>query len=87
MPAHEEAVIPAKAGIQFVGLIALKTNQMHYLDTGVRRYDGSVEMPAPKNSVIPAKAGIQFVGLTALKTNQMHYLDTDVRRYDGRIGG
>ncbi len=40
MPAHEKTVIPANAGIQFVSLTALKINQMHNLDTGVRRYDG-----------------------------------------------
>ena len=87
MPAHEEAVIPAKAGIQFVELTALTSIQMHNLDTGVRRYDGSVGMPAPNKSVIPADAGIQFVSLTALKCNQMHHLDTGVRWYDGRMGG
>ena len=40
MPTTEETVIPAHAGIQFVGLITLKTYQMNYLDSGVRRNDG-----------------------------------------------
>jgi hypothetical protein len=34
------SVIPAKAGIQFVGLTALKINQVNNLDSGVRRNDG-----------------------------------------------
>ena len=33
MPASEMSVIPAQAGIQFVGLIALKINPMNYLDS------------------------------------------------------
>ncbi len=40
MPATNKAVIPANAGIQFVGLTALKTNQMNNLDSGLRRNDG-----------------------------------------------
>ena len=40
MPALEITVIPAKAGIQFVGLTVFKINQMHNLDSGFRRNDG-----------------------------------------------
>jgi len=36
MPAPEATVIPAKAGIQFVGLISFKINQMHNLDSRPR---------------------------------------------------
>jgi len=34
------SVIPAQAGIQFVGLIALKINQMNNLDSRLRGNDG-----------------------------------------------
>jgi hypothetical protein len=50
MPTIKKAVIPAQerhpgmtlsgAGIQFVGLAALKINQMNKLDSGFRRNDG-----------------------------------------------
>jgi len=40
MPAPEITVIPAQAGIQFVGLIALKINQMDNLDSRMRGNDG-----------------------------------------------
>ncbi len=40
MPVTEIAVIPAQAGIQFVGLTALKINQMNNLNSGLRRSDG-----------------------------------------------
>jgi len=40
MPTPEMNVIPANAGIQFVGLIALKINQMNNLDSRVRGNDG-----------------------------------------------
>ncbi len=40
MPMTEKTVIPANAGIQFVGLTALRNNQMYKLDPGVRRDDG-----------------------------------------------
>ncbi|MDP2832697.1 MAG: hypothetical protein Q8Q28_05265 [Pseudomonadota bacterium] len=39
MPAPKTTVIPANAGIQFVGLIALKINQMDNLDFRVRGND------------------------------------------------
>jgi hypothetical protein len=42
MLATEKTVIPANAGIQFVGLIVLKINQMNNLDSGVCRNDGSI---------------------------------------------
>ncbi|MCU0933000.1 MAG: hypothetical protein MUE86_00850 [Thiobacillaceae bacterium] len=39
--ATKVAVIPAYAGIQFVGLTALKINSMHHLDSiGLRGNDG-----------------------------------------------
>ncbi|MDP1572683.1 MAG: hypothetical protein Q8M04_00375 [Pseudomonadota bacterium] len=40
MPAPEKTVIPAQAGIQFVGLISLKINQMNNLDSRMRGNDG-----------------------------------------------
>ncbi len=40
MPMPRKTVIPANAGIQFVGLTALRNNQMHKLDPGIRRDDG-----------------------------------------------
>jgi len=40
MPTPKITVIPAHAGIQFVGLISLKNNQMHNLDSRVRGNDG-----------------------------------------------
>ena len=48
MPAHEKTVIPAPdrsrgqaaAGIQFVGLIDLKINQVNNLDSRLRGNDG-----------------------------------------------
>jgi hypothetical protein len=40
MPALPKTVIPAQSGIQFVGLSALKINQMNNLDFGLRRNDG-----------------------------------------------
>ncbi|MDO9227830.1 MAG: hypothetical protein Q8M09_10485 [Pseudomonadota bacterium] len=40
MPKLEETVIPAQAGIQFVGLTARKINQMHNLDSRLRGNDG-----------------------------------------------
>ena len=39
MSAPDIFVIPAKAGIQFVGLIALKINQMNDLDSRFRGND------------------------------------------------
>ena len=39
-PATDIAVIPASAGIQFVGLISLKNNQMYDLDSRLRGNDG-----------------------------------------------
>ncbi len=36
----KRTVIPAKAGIQLVGLIALKINQMNNLDSRLRGNDG-----------------------------------------------
>jgi len=39
--ATDKSVIPAQAGIQFVGLTALKINQMHNLDSRLRGNDGS----------------------------------------------
>jgi len=40
MSAPEITVIPAQAGIQFVGLIALQINQMNNLDSRLRGNDG-----------------------------------------------
>jgi hypothetical protein len=40
MPTADKTVIPANAGIQFVGLTALKINQINKLDSGLRRNDG-----------------------------------------------
>jgi hypothetical protein len=40
MPVPKISVIPAQAGIQFVGLTALKINQINNLDSGFRRNDG-----------------------------------------------
>jgi len=40
MPAAKITVIPANAGIQFVGLIAFKNNQMNDLDSRIRGNDG-----------------------------------------------
>jgi hypothetical protein len=40
LPAPRIFVIPAQAGIQFVGLTALKINQINNLDSGFRRNDG-----------------------------------------------
>ena len=40
MSAPEITVIPAQAGIQFVGLIASKINQMNNLDSRLRGNDG-----------------------------------------------
>jgi len=45
MPAPKIAVIPANAGIQFVGLTALKINQMNNLDSRVRGNDGGFFRP------------------------------------------
>jgi hypothetical protein len=38
----ETAVIPANAGIQFVGLTALNINQTNMLDSGGSRNDGPI---------------------------------------------
>jgi hypothetical protein len=43
MSMPEIAVIPAKAGIQFVELTALKINQMNNLDSGIRRNECTCE--------------------------------------------
>ncbi|MDO9225572.1 MAG: hypothetical protein Q8M09_14695 [Pseudomonadota bacterium] len=40
MPAPKISVIPANAGIQFVGLIVFKINQMNNLDSRIRGNDG-----------------------------------------------
>ena len=40
MLAPEISVIPAQAGIQFVGLTTFKINQMHNLDSRIRGNDG-----------------------------------------------
>jgi hypothetical protein len=40
MPMPKISVIPAQAGIQFVGLTALKINHINNLDSGLRRNDG-----------------------------------------------
>jgi hypothetical protein len=40
MPSPNISVIPANAGIQYVGLISLRNNQRNNLDSGVRRNDG-----------------------------------------------
>ncbi len=45
MPAIKIAVIPAQAGIQFVGLIVLKINQMNNLDSRLRGNDGEFFSP------------------------------------------
>ena len=55
MPVTEIAVIPAQAGIQFVGLTALKINQMNNLDSGLRRNDGRLRgrySSFPRSSVV-----------------------------------
>jgi len=39
-PPPEKTVIPAQAGIQFVGLISFKNNQMNNLDSRLRGNDG-----------------------------------------------
>ena len=46
MSAPELIVIPAQAGIKFVGMSALKPNQMNHLDSGLRRNDGSIDRRA-----------------------------------------
>ena len=40
MPASEMSVIPAQEGIQFVGLIVLKINQLNNLDSRLRGNEG-----------------------------------------------
>jgi hypothetical protein len=40
LPATNISVIPAHAGIQFVGLTDLSINQINNLDSGLRRNDG-----------------------------------------------
>jgi len=42
LPEPEIAVIPAQAGIQFVGLTTLKINQIYNLDSRLRGNDGMV---------------------------------------------
>ena len=46
MAQFEMAVIPAQAGIQFVGLISLKINQMNNLDSRMRGNDGATPCKA-----------------------------------------
>jgi hypothetical protein len=41
-PTASLAVIPAQAGIQFVGLIAVNNNQMNNLDSRLRGNDGFI---------------------------------------------
>jgi hypothetical protein len=44
----EISVIPAEAGIQFVGVTDLKINQINNLDSGFRRNDGALFSPSRK---------------------------------------